>query len=93
MIATGASLSTFDGIANAREDLYNKLMAGEIPEARAGVGDRMLTNQQKLKELPLKAANFFTRLKGHLNEEQQRWLGDRVLGNFGYEPKGLKSGK
>ena len=83
------NLQTFDGISEAREDIYNKLVSGEMPEARASVADRILANQQKLKELPIKAVNFFTRLKATMSEDQQKWLTDRVLGNFGYTPKAL----
>lgn len=50
-----ADLSTLGGIATARADLYNKLMAGTIPEQRANTAERILRGQQVLKgDLPMR---------------------------------------
>lgn len=43
------NLKTLDGIAQAREEVFTKLMAGEIPELRAREAERMLRGQQQLK--------------------------------------------
>lgn len=48
-MAERLNLKTLDGIADAREDLYTKLIAGEIPEVRAREAERMLRGQQILK--------------------------------------------
>jgi hypothetical protein len=49
MPTTGINLKTLDGIADAREELYARLIAGEIPEMRAREAERMLRGQQVLK--------------------------------------------
>jgi hypothetical protein len=60
-----ADLSTLHGVSEARSDLYNKLMSGEIPEARANVADRILRGQTYLHgDLRLKFINIVTRYKG-----------------------------
>ena len=49
------NLRTLDGIAEARQEVFTKLMGGEIPENRAREDERMLRGQQELKgTLPLK---------------------------------------
>jgi hypothetical protein len=44
-----ANLKTLDGIAEAREDLYNKLERGDINEVRAMAQERVLRGQSELK--------------------------------------------
>jgi hypothetical protein len=48
-MAERLNLKTLDGIADAREELYTRLIAGEIPEMRAREAERMLRGQQVLK--------------------------------------------
>jgi len=43
------NLQTLDGIAEAREEVFTKMMAAEIPESRAREAERMLRGQQDLK--------------------------------------------
>lgn len=60
-----ADLATLQGISEARTDLYNKLMAGEVSETRANVGDRILRGQTYMHgDLRLKFINTISRYKG-----------------------------
>ena len=43
------NLQTLDGIAEAREEVFSKMMNAEIPETRAREAERMLRGQQDLK--------------------------------------------
>ena len=54
------NLKTLDGIGEAREVVFEKLMAGEMPETRAKIAEMMLRGQQNLKgDLRLKALALF----------------------------------
>lgn len=60
-----ADLSTLDGIAEARNELYRKLEVGEITEARAQAMERSLRGQESLKgNLPLRFLTVITKWKG-----------------------------
>ena len=43
------NLQTLDGIGEAREEVFTKMMNAEIPETRAREAERMLRGQQDLK--------------------------------------------
>jgi hypothetical protein len=60
-----ADLKTLQGIGAAREELYNKLAAGEIPETRANIMERVLRGQVALKgELPMRFVKLVAGYKG-----------------------------
>jgi len=60
-----ADLSTLDGIADARNELYRRLEHGEITEARAAAQERLLRGQESLKgNLPLRLLTVMAKLKG-----------------------------
>lgn len=58
-----ANLKTINGIAAAREELFEKTLEGEIPEQRANVLERILRGQTEIKgNLPLKYLNLVNKL-------------------------------
>jgi len=60
-----ADLSTLSGISNARNDLYNKLEAGEIQDARAVSMERILRGQESLKaHVPIRLLGIIAKWKG-----------------------------
>lgn len=60
-----ADLSTLNGISEARTELYNRLIAGDVPEPRANIAERILRGQQTLKgELPMRFIKLLSSYKG-----------------------------
>jgi hypothetical protein len=60
-----ADLNTLDGIAAARNELYNELRTGTVTEARAAGMERLLRGQESLKgQLPIRLLNVMTKMKG-----------------------------
>jgi len=60
-----ADLSTLNGISNARNDLYNKLEAGDINEQRAIAQERILRGQVDLKgTIPMRLTSIVMKAKG-----------------------------
>jgi len=50
------NVKTLDGINEARNDIFNKAMAGEIPESRAALAEKMCRGAKELNgDLRLKA--------------------------------------
>lgn len=50
------NIRTLDGINDARNEIFNKFMGGEVAETRATVADRMLRSAKELNgDLVLKA--------------------------------------
>ena len=65
IVAEPVNLKTLAGIGNAREDLYRKLVSGEIPETRANIAERILRGQQSLKgDLPIRFVRMVSTYKG-----------------------------
>lgn len=85
------NLKTLDGIAEAREDLYGKLVLGEIPEVRAREAERMLRGQQILKgDMRLK---FLSMIMG--NKKFEPFAADlaQSIATFVNGPAALGDGK
>jgi predicted ABC-type exoprotein transport system permease subunit len=78
-----ADLSTLEAIGNERQTLYGLLVDGTISEQRAIAAERVLSGQQKLKELPFRVLQVFTRLKSIADEPRQREVLDIVMRNMG----------
>ena len=71
-----ADLSNLQGISEARTDLYNKLLQGEIPEARANVADRILRGQTYMHgDLRLK---FIKTISGYKGGKLEGYIGTAV---------------
>jgi hypothetical protein len=65
-----ADLSSLEGISEARNDLYNRLDAGELSEARASQMERVLRGQESLKaHVPIRLLNVMTKMKGTSAEQ------------------------
>ena len=63
------NLSTLDGISNAREDLYNKLIDGKVEREDANILERILRGQTHLKgDLQLKFLSLIIKNKGALED-------------------------
>lgn len=59
-----ADINTLHGIAEARNELYNQVKSGEVPEARATVLERLLRGQTYVcGDLPMKYLNMTAKLK------------------------------
>jgi hypothetical protein len=60
-----ADLSTLDGIADARNELYRRLEHGGITEARAAAQERLLRGQESLKATSAPPADRDGETEGH----------------------------
>lgn len=88
-----ADLSTLTGISDARNDLYNKLEAGNISEAKATGMERILRGQESLKaHVPIRLLGIVTKWKGSQAEKYvERLVRDLLVFTGG--PKALPEGE
>lgn len=84
-----ADLSTLEAIGNERQTLYGLLVDGTISEQRAIAAERVLSGQQRLKEMPFRVLQVFTRLKSIADEPRQREVLDLVMRVMGGQPREL----
>lgn len=83
-------LSSLNGISDARSELYNRLAAGEIPEAKAVAMERILRGQESLKaHVPIRLLSIITRWKG---TQAEKFVTPLVENLLTFTTKSLSSG-
>ena len=74
------SIKTLDGISEARDDLYQKLVAGDISETRALAQERVLRGQVELKAtVPLRMLSIVMKSKHAPIQQYGEFLLKRIV--------------